>query len=381
MNVQGIDHLEFYVADVQEAAGRLCTAYGFAIHGVGGPDTGLAGQRSVLVRLRGIQILLTSAVSDSHPAADFVRRHGDGVAVIALGTDDAVGAFTQAAARGATPVAQPVSYERGISRVIFAAVSGFGDVTHRFVERHGPAEDFAPGLIKVVAPDAHGGDGGGSGDSGCGDLIDAIDHIAACVPAGQLETVIRFYDEVFGFAQIFEEKIEVGSQAMDSKVVQDASGTVTFTFLEPLAGRDPGQIDAFLRSHGGAGVQHVAFRTVDIGEAVRAFEKRGVRFLAAPPSYYGMLERRLGMAEIPLSELRDLNVLVDRDQWGLMFQIFSQSVHPRRTFFFELIERRGALTFGSGNIRALYEAVAREQAVADPAPIPIPGPGAALPHS
>lgn len=370
MNVQGIDHLEFYVADARAVASQLCAAYGFEIHGVGGPETGLAGQRSVLVRRSGIQFLLTSTVSARHPAAEFVRNHGDGVAVIALATDDAAAAFAEAAAGGAEPVAEPVIYEQGISRVTFASVSGFGDVAHRFVERHGPAEDFAPGVIDVIAPGTEFGS----------DLLEAIDHVAACVPAGQLDPVVRFYDAVFGFAQIFEEKIEVGGQAMDSKVVQNPSGTVTFTFLAPVAGSDPGQIDAFLRSHGGAGVQHVAFRTTDIAEAVRVLEKRGVHFLAAPPAYYEHLERRLGMAEIPVPELRDLNVLADRDQWGLMFQIFTQSVHPRRTLFFELIERRGALTFGSGNIRALYEAVARENAIADPSPSPDQGPGVTLPH-
>ncbi|HKB30138.1 MAG TPA: VOC family protein [Streptosporangiaceae bacterium] len=400
MNIQGIDHVEFYVADARQAAGQLCAAYGFRVDGEGGPHTGLPGQRSVLVRLPGIRILLTAGLSADHPATRYVARHGDGVAVVALATDDASAAFTEAVRRGAEPLAHPVVYEQGITRVTFASVSGFGDVAHRFVQRRGPDEEFAPGVIQRQ-PSGSAAPGGrppgippqesmphprqpfrtnadsdtADGDGG-EDILDVIDHIAACVPAGTLDAVVQAYDDIFGFTQIFEERIEVGGQAMDSKVVQSPSGEVTLTLLEPVVSADPGQIDDFLRSHDGAGVQHVAFRTSDIAEAVRILEKRGVQFLATPPAYYDALERRLGAAELPLQELRALNVLADRDPWGLMFQIFTQSVHPRRTFFFELIERRGALTFGTGNIRALYEAVAREHAAAAPPPAPGDRPGA-----
>lgn len=380
MNIQGIDHVEFYVADADRAASELCAAYGFRADGEGGPDTGLEGQRSVLVRLRGIRILLTRGLSADHPASRYVRRHGDGVAVIALGTDDVEAAFAEAVRRGADPVASPVVYEQGFSRVTFGSVSGFGDVAHRFVQRRGPEDVFAPGVIQRqpfgnkndhhLQPGAL--DGPGAEDDG---VLDVIDHIAACVPAGTLGGVVQAYADIFGFTQIFEERIEVGGQAMDSKVVQSPSGAVTLTLLEPVQTADPGQIDEFLRSHDGPGVQHLAFRTADIAEAVRILEKRGVRFLAAPPAYYDALERRLGAAELPLQELRALNVLADRDPWGLMFQIFTQSVHPRHTLFFELIERRGALTFGSGNIRALYEAVANEHAAAEPPPAPGRGSG------
>ncbi len=374
MNIQGIDHVELYVTDVERAADELCAAYGFRADGEGGPHTGLVGQRSVLVRLRGIRILLTCGLSADHPASRYVRRHGDGVAVIALGTDDAAATFAEAVRRGADPVASPVVYERGFSRVTFASVSGFGDVTHRFVQRQGPDDDFTPGAIPLgTVAGHHGGPGDADGPGGPGGddgVLDVIDHIAACVPAGTLGEVAAAYAGIFGFTQVFEERIEVGGQAMDSKVVQSPSGAVTLTLLEPVLTFDPGQIDEFLRSHDGPGVQHLAFRTSDIAEAVRILEKRGVRFLAAPPAYYDALERRLGAAELPLQELRALNVLADRDPWGLMFQIFTQSAHPRQTLFFELIERRGALTFGSGNIRALYEAVANCRAAAEPQPAP-----------
>ncbi len=167
-------------------------------------------------------------------------------------------------------------------------------------------------------------------------------------------------------AHTFDERIEVGGQAMISKVIQDRTGSVTFTLLEPDPEREPGQINQFLAAHDGAGVQHLALRTPGIVQAVRTLSGRGVEFLTAPGGYYRSLEGRLGAFAISVDELRDVNVLADRDQWGQLFQIFSHSTHERRTFFFELIERRGARTFGSGNIRALYEALDDERASSAP---------------
>jgi len=177
-----------------------------------------------------------------------------------------------------------------------------------------------------------------------------------------LAPTAKYYEDVFGFAQIFEEYIEVGGQGMDSKVVQSPSQHVTFTLIEPDPDRRPGQIDDFLTWHAGAGVQHVAFGTDDIVTAVSTLADHGVRFLGTPSSYYDTLEDRVGHVDAPIEELRRLGVLVDRDHWGQLLQIFTESMHIRRTLFLEIIERRGALTFGSGNIKALYAAKQRELA-------------------
>jgi 4-hydroxymandelate synthase len=197
-------------------------------------------------------------------------------------------------------------------------------------------------------------------------LLDILDHVALCVPAGELIPTVRFYERVLGFKQIFEEYIEVGVQAMNSRVVQSPSAGVTLTILEPDTSRMPGQIDDFLRAHDGAGVQHLALRTDDIATSVRTLSERGIGFLTTPVSYYDELLVRLGHVGLPVDTLRELNVLVDQDNEGELFQIFAQSVHPRRTFFFEVIERRDALTFGSANIKALYQAVERERARTSP---------------
>jgi 4-hydroxymandelate synthase len=350
MYIHGIDHLEFYVADAGQVARQLCDGFGFRICGEGGPQTGLAGCRSLLLRQCGVTILVTSALSEGHPAAEYIRRHGDGVAVIAVTVDDAHAAFAEAAEHGARPVAPPAVLGPEGARVTFASVTGFGDVAHRFVERDVPGGPFAPGAIKEDLGAVPGG------------LLRSVDHIAVCVPAGELSSTVRHYQSVFGFNETFEERILVGSQAMDSKVVQNGSETVTLTIIEPDTTREPGQIDEFIESHGGAGVQHVAFLADDVTAAVRVISGQGVRFLTTPSSYYDVLTDRLGELDVPVETLRELSILADRDRWGLLLQIFTESQHPRRTLFYEVIDRRGARTFGSNNIKALYEAVERQRA-------------------
>ncbi|GAB3812827.1 VOC family protein [Micromonospora zhanjiangensis] len=230
-------------------------------------------------------------------------------------------------------------------------MDGFGDVEHRFTSRRNPAGPFAPGRIAERPQPAAG-------------LLREVDHLAVCLPAGELDAAIRRYQDVFDLEQTFEEQIIVGKQAMRSKVVQSRSRGVTFTIIEPDLDRDPGQIDAFIEAHDGAGVQHVAFRTEDIVTGVRTCAARGVPFLSTPGEYYQALPERLGPVGVPVEQLRELSILADRDYAGVMLQIFTASTHPRHTLFYELIERRGARTFGTNNIKALYEAVEREQAAA-----------------
>jgi 4-hydroxymandelate synthase len=329
MNIEGIDHVGFRVADAQRAAADLVAGYGFR------RAAGRAGEPSPPHRAEVVQgrvrLRLSSPAAPGDAAARFLERHGDGVAVIALRVPDARAAYDEAIVLGAEPA--PADGP---------AVILFGDVALSFVDAPrdpGPADP-------------------------AGDLLGEIDHFAVCVPAGEMAGTVRLCERVLGMNPIFTEYINVGAQGMDSVVVQNPGGTVTFTLLEPDTTRTPGQIDGFLRDHGGVGVQHVAFRTEDIALAVRTFQKQGVGFLTTPGEYYDALEERLGPTDIPMNTLRDLNVLVDRDHGGQLFQIFSASVHERGTFFFELIERRGARTFGTSNIKALYEAVERRQTVA-----------------
>ena len=350
MNLSGIDHIELYVGDARQAAFYYCTAFGFRVRGQGGPETGLKGQRSLLLAQGDIRMVLTSPLVSDHPAAEFLRRHGDGVAVIALEVDDAEATFGELVGRGAAAVSAPARYAEGDAVVTTAEVLGFADIIHRLVQRVGPRTEFLPGVFQMSDVDT----------ATDGDLLRVIDHFAVCVPAGELEATTRHYQDVFGFAQIFEEYIEVGEQGMDSRVVQSPSKLITLTLIEPDTTRQHGQIDDFLQWHGGAGVQHIAFTTDGITGTVGALAARGVRFANTPPTYYDQLAERVADIAVPVDELRAAGVLVDRDHWGQLLQIFTESMHVRRTLFLEIIERRGALTFGSGNIKALYEAKNRE---------------------
>lgn len=352
MEILGIDHIEMYVGDARQAAYYFSTAVGFQQCGHGGPETGLDGQRSLLLRHGDVRMLLTSGLSSGHPASEYVHRHGDGIAVVALAVDDVDTAYAELVDRGAAPLAPPVTYAEGETVVRVATVDGFGDVVHRLVERRGPGDEFLPGAIRMTPPT----------DGTDADLFHQIDHLAVCMPAGQVAETTRRYLEVFGFRKIFTEYIEVAGQGMNSEVVQSPSGQVTLVLIEPDPNRKPGQVSDFLRWHDGTGVQHVALLTDDIVRSVSGLSARGVGFGRTPGSYYENLEERVGALGTPVERLRELGILVDRDHGGQLLQIFTESMHVRRTFFLEIIERRGASTFGSGNIKALYEAKERELA-------------------
>jgi 4-hydroxymandelate synthase len=329
MSMRAIAHAELRVEDVEKAADQLVSGYGFRVD-----EIHPAPRPGTLLVHGGVRLLLLAPPSPGSVDDYYLSRHGDGVSGIAVVCDDPGAEFAHAAAHGA-----PVRSSRD------RAIELFDDFSVRFVAAADTAS--AVDAVELESPAA---------DS----MFTAIDHIAVCVPHGELEPTVELCERALGLHRIFGELIEIGEQAMDSIVVQSESGAVTFTFLEPCLDRQPGQIDGFLEAHGGPGVQHLALRTGDIAAAVRALGERDVEFLSTPAGYYAALAERIGTTGIPLDVLRELNVLVDQDHGGQLFQIFTRSVHPRRTFFFELIERRGAGTFGTANIKALYEAVERE---------------------
>jgi 4-hydroxymandelate synthase len=338
-----LDHVEVHVTDLDAAAGWLSGGYGLHPYAQTPPGAAPLGVRSVAVGGNDIRLVLSRPVAAGHPAHTFLDRHGDGVADIALGVADAAAAYTEAVRRGAIAVAPPRTH----GDVVTATVLGIGDVAHTFVERAtGTDARVLPGLVPVAGPAA--GPGAGLG---------AIDHFAVCVPAGDLANAVEFYRRVLDFDLIFSERVTIGRQAMTTQVVQSRSGAVTLTLIEPDVSQVPGHIDEFLRDHRGAGVQHIAFSADSIVESVGAMRDRGVGFLATPTTYYTLLPERLELARYSVEELQQLDILVDSDHHGQLYQIFTRSVHPRNTWFLEIIERLGATSFGSGNIRALYQAV------------------------
>ncbi len=342
-----VDHVVFNVTDAEARAAEFVHGYGLDIRARSGVPKGTAKEYSIALGKRDISVVLTEPVADDTPAAAYVQARGDGVACIAMATSDARRAFDEAVRRGARPVSTPVETDGTVTATIMA----FGDVTHTFVQRREDGDrSVPPGFFPAEEP-------GADVDAG----ICSIDHFAACVERGDLAATVRFYETVLDFRTIFEEVIVVGSQSMNSKVVQSASGAVTLTLLEPDPARDPGQIDEFLKNHGGPGVQHIAFTSNEITASIATMNRRGVEFLRAPAAYYDLLSERVTLARHSVPSLRDLDILVDEDHDGHLFQIFARSTHPRMTFFLEVIERAGARSFGSGNIKALYEAVEAER--------------------
>ncbi|MFE4588370.1 VOC family protein [Streptomyces laurentii] len=321
----GIDHITLSVEDARARAAEFVDRYGFEVVATG--DT--SEFTAVAVRQRDIVLVLLQGRADDHPATLYTARHGDGVSDIAL------------------RVAEP-------GHPVFEA---FGDVTHTFVTRPAGEPWSLPGLspVRTEVPV----ETAESAEPTRQHLL-RVDHIAVCVENGELDRIIASYERALGWRVVFGEDIHVGAQAMRSKVVQSPNGQVTLTLLEPMSGAAPGQIDDFLKKHGGAGVQHLAFAVPDIVDAVADLAAAGVGFLSTPDPYYENLDRRLGPSGHPVAELRKYSVLADRDHDGELFQIFTRSEHPRRTLFMEIIERRGATTFGSNNIRKLYEAVERQ---------------------
>ena len=335
MTVLRIGYIEIYASDRGSLVKYFSSALGFA-------ETAHARTRSGGSTLLGSTLLqrgdVRLIVSDGAATEDFLERHGDGVADVAFVCDDVEAVRVGALRAGAQPVGPD-------------AVSAFGAVWHT--------------LLPASAPDRPIDREWATADTDRDGHIKELDHIAVCLDTGGLPGCVAYYLDGFGFERYSSEFIEVGNQAMDSVVVRNGPATVTFTLLEPVAGREAGQLDAFLARNGGAGVQHLAFRVEEIVPAVRDFREAGVDFLHTPGAYYDALTDRLHELSLEIADLRETNVLADRDEWGYLLQLFSRSPHPRNTLFYELIQRRGARGFGSANIRALYEAVERDRSDAE----------------
>jgi 4-hydroxymandelate synthase len=330
-NNLSIDHVRFYVDDLSAATDWLVDGYGLRIQD--------AGAHCTVLCQGDIRLVLEQPSADDHRGTAFLEKHGEGVTDIALRVADVAAAHSEAIRRGARSVSPPAA-AHGRSA---AAVVAFGDVTHTFVQ---PPEN--PRAASAAT---------GGRDTG----LREIDHVAVCLEADELEPTVDFYKRVLGFEKVFEEHIKVGQQAMDSAVVQSPSRRVTLTLLAPDHSRVPGQIDEFLKNNAGAGVQHLALSTDDIVATVGSIADAGVEFLRSPASYYKMLDDRLELTRHTTAELQKLSILADEDHDGQLYQIFAGSVSARRTFFWEVIERLGARTFGSNNIKALYEAVEAER--------------------
>lgn len=333
-----IAHIEFWVEDARAVADCYQRVFGFDAIAEAGPETGIAGHRSIVLAQGKATFVVTSSIDGCGPVAEFTQQHGDGVRDIAFAVDDATRAFDEAVALGAAPIGASA-----VAGLITAgrAIRGFGDVVHSFVESRQLPDFFRPLPATSRARSEVG--------------IQAIDHIAVCLPAGELDTVAEFYKRVLGFEDGHAEYVETELSGMNARVVQ--RGPIRFPLQEPLAQNPSGPIAEFLTLNNGAGVYHVGLLTDDICRTLRGLQGK-VKALDVPDTYYDQLPHRVASLDVPMADLHELKVLVDPGPSGILLQTFTRSLHPRQTFFIEVIQRKGAVTgFGSGNIRALFDAV------------------------
>ncbi|HEX3935115.1 MAG TPA: 4-hydroxyphenylpyruvate dioxygenase [Puia sp.] len=351
--LQGTDYVEFYVGNAKQAAHFYRSAFGFQTLAYSGPETGNKEKVSYVVRQNKLTFMFTTALRPEHPIAEHTHLHGDGVRVLALRVEDATSAWRETTARGGKSCMEPTVLTDKQGEVVLSGIHTYGDTIHLFVERKNYGGVFMPGFREWKS---------NYNPSSTGLLY--VDHCVGNVGWNQMNPRVSFYENVMGFRNIlsFDDKdISTEYSALMSKVMSNGNGFVKFPINEPAEGKKKSQVEEYLEFYKGEGVQHVALATADIVDTVTQLRDRGVEFLQVPSSYYIDLLERVGAIDEDLRPLQELGILVDRDDEGYLLQIFSKPVEDRPTIFFEIIQRKGAKSFGKGNFKALFEAIEREQ--------------------
>ena len=356
MPINGTDYLELYVSNAKQAAHFYKTAFGFQSHAYAGLETGLRDRESYVVIQDKIRLVLTSPLKSGTDIGKHIDKHGDGVKVIALWVDDASYAYNTAVERGAKSYMEPTKLEDKDGEVIKSGIYTYGETVHIFVERKNYKGTFLPGFKKWETPHYNPSPTG----------LKYVDHMVGNVALGQMDHWVEFYEKVLGFVNILsfdDNDISTEYTALMSKVMSNGNGRIKFPINEPAAGLKKSQVEEYLDFYEGEGVQHIAVATDDIISTVNELQSRGVEFLRVPTTYYDVLLERVGEIDEDLEPLKEHGILVDRDEEGYLLQIFTKPVEPRPTMFFEIIQRKGAQSFGKGNFKALFEAIEREQAL------------------
>ncbi len=353
--INGTDYIEFYVGNAKQAAYYYQSAFGFKLIGYAGLETGVRDRTSYVLQQGKIRLVLTSPFDPNSQISEHVRMHGDGVKVLALWVDDAEYSWNETTKRGAKSASSPQTLHDEFGEVKIASIHTYGDTIHTFVERKNYKGAFLPGYqaaesSMIVSPIG----------------LEYVDHCVGNVELGKMDEWVKFYEDVMGFSLLLtfdDNDISTEYSALMSKVVSNGTGYIKFPINEPAKGKRKSQVDEYLEFYHGPGVQHIAVATKDIVSTVSELRKRGVEFLRVPSEYYDSVLERVGAIEEDLSPLKDLNILIDRDEEGYLLQIFTKPVQDRPTLFYEIIQRKGAKSFGKGNFKALFESLEREQEV------------------
>ncbi len=351
--LKGTDHVEFYVGNAKQSAHFYKTAFGFNEVAYCGPETGVRDRASYVLQQGKVRIVLTTALNSNTPISEHVKKHGDGVKILALWVDDATLSYNETIKRGAKSYQEPITTKDSFGEVTTSGIYTYGETIHLFVERNNYDGPFMPGYVArqgtfQVEP--------------VGLLY--IDHCVGNTDWGRMNEVVKWYEDVMGFTNILsfdDTQIHTEYSALMSKVMSNGNGYVKFPINEPAEGKKKSQIEEYINFYEGEGVQHVAIATNDIIDTVRKLKSRGVEFLPTPASYYSDLLDRVGPIDEDIMPLQELGILVDRDEEGYLLQIFTKPVEDRPTLFYEIIQRKGAQSFGAGNFKALFESIEREQ--------------------
>lgn len=353
--LQGTDYVEFYVGNAKQAAHYYMSAFGFQALAYSGPETGDKEKVSYVVRQHKLTFVLTTPIRANNYIADHIYKHGDGVKFLALRVDDATSAWEETTKRGGKSYIEPKRLKDDNGEVVLSGIHTYGDTVHLFVERKNYNGAFMPGFRSWHNPHFAPKDTG----------LLYVDHCVGNVGWNQMNPWVKFYEDVMGFRNILsfdDNDISTEYSALMSKVMSNGNGFVKFPINEPAEGKKKSQVEEYLEFYDGEGVQHVALATSDIVATVKDLKSRGVEFLQVPTTYYDDLLDRVGTIDEDLAPLKELGILVDRDNEGYLLQLFSKPVQDRPTLFFEIIQRKGAKSFGKGNFKALFEAIEREQA-------------------
>ncbi len=351
--INGTDFVELYVGNAKQAAHFYKTAFGFESLAYCGLETGNKEYCSYVVQQDKIRLVLTTPFNPESEISDHIRRHGDGVKVIALWVDDARKAFEETTKRGAEVVMEPTVFTDDNGEVVKASIKTYGETIHTFVERKNYKGVFMPGFEKWESEYNPGTKG-----------LKYIDHMVGNVELGAMNKWSDFYGNVMGFVNLvtFDDKdISTQYTALMSKVMTNGNGRIKFPINEPAKGLKKSQVEEYLDFYGGAGCQHIAVATDDIVFTISEMRKSGVEFLHVPGTYYDTVAERVGTIAEDMATLKSLGIMVDRDEEGYLLQIFTKPVEDRPTLFFEIIQRKGAKSFGKGNFQALFESIEAEQ--------------------
>ncbi|MES2873021.1 MAG: 4-hydroxyphenylpyruvate dioxygenase [Bacteroidota bacterium] len=351
--LNGTDYIELYVGNAKQAAHFYKTAFGFQSLAYAGPETGVKDRASYVLVQNKIRLVLTTPLYPEHPISEQLTKHGDGVKIIALWVDDAYRSYHETVSRGAESYMEPQTLEDENGVVKMSGIYTYGETVHLFIERKDYRGLFMPGFERWEShynPDETG--------------LLYVDHCVGNVGWNQMDKWVKFYEDIMGFKNIltFDDKqISTEYSALMSKVMSNGNGYVKFPINEPAEGKKKSQVEEYLDFYGDEGVQHIAIATNNIVDTVTKLQDRGVEFLKVPATYYDDLEARVGKIDENIEPLKHLGILVDRDEEGYLLQIFTKPVEDRPTLFFEIIQRKGAKSFGAGNFKALFEALEREQ--------------------